>query len=194
MMKGKSKSDSAIAGRISGKQAGLGIVEVLVALVIVSFGVLGMAGLQLTGLKHSTSGFNRSKALMLADGMATRMRINRDAARAQAYNNYDSALLNCFEKPDPYCQATVSASAQACDSLELASFDRYTLACGDYGSTAANAGVAGLLPAGSSMKVSCVDTVCVPESTYRITVSWPERANASDDDQQMRQVQMRLRP
>ena len=57
-------------------QRGLGIIEVLVALVVVSFGVLGMASLQLTGMKHSSSGFNRSKALLFAENMATRMRIN----------------------------------------------------------------------------------------------------------------------
>ena len=47
-------------------QRGVGIIEVLVALVVVSLGVLGMANLQLTGIKHSNSGYNRAKALMVA--------------------------------------------------------------------------------------------------------------------------------
>ncbi len=37
------------------RQRGLGIIEVLVALVVVSFGVLGVAGVPLFGLKPRTS-------------------------------------------------------------------------------------------------------------------------------------------
>ena len=55
-------------------ERGLGLIEVLIALVIVSFGVLGMAGLQLTGMKHSAGGLERSKALLFAENIAARMR------------------------------------------------------------------------------------------------------------------------
>ena len=57
-------------------QRGLGIIEVLVALVVVSLGVLGVAGLQLTGMKHSAGSLYRAQALSLAEDMAERMRLN----------------------------------------------------------------------------------------------------------------------
>ena len=58
----------------AGRQSGVGIIEVLIALVVVSLGVLGMASLQLTGMKHSSSGYNRSMAVLFAENMASRMR------------------------------------------------------------------------------------------------------------------------
>lgn len=172
----------------------MGIFEVLVALVIVSFGVLGMTGLQLAGMKQSTSGFNRSKALMLTENMATRMRLNRDAARAQSYKDFDSTAEVCTAKPDPYCQAYDGGDAQSCSAAQLAAFDMYSVACGDYGTISANAGVFGLLPSGSKLEVSCNDTPCVDDSSYTIRVSWTEGGNASSDSQGARTVQMRLLP
>jgi len=56
--------------------AGVGILEILVALVVVSIGVLGVAGLQLTGMKHSAGGYNRFKATLFAENLAARMRTN----------------------------------------------------------------------------------------------------------------------
>ena len=177
------------------KQRGLGIIEVLVAMVIISFGVLGMAGLQLSGMKQSSSGFNRTKALALTENMATRMRVNRSAVQAQLYKDFDSSTVNCEVRPDPYCQTYQGGIAQRCDIEQLADFDMFSVACGDFGKASANAGVSGLLPGGSTLQVSCDDATCVSDSSYTIVVSWPEGKNSSsDEDPEMRQVQMRLRP
>lgn len=176
------------------KQFGLGIIEVLVALVIVSFGVLGMAGLQLTGMKHSTDGFNRSKALMLTENLATRMRINRTGVLNGDYIGIRDASA-CGTKPVPYCQAYNGVDAQACTVEELAAFDLFSVACGDWGSTGANAGIAGMLPAGAQLEVVCSTATCGPASTYTLSVSWSENENASSEkDPVTRRVQMRLRP
>ena len=189
------KLDQTVLVRQPSRQRGLGVIEVLVALVVISFGVLGMTGLQLTGMKQSASGLSRAKALLLSENMATRMRINRDAARAQSYNSFDSRLVDCSIKPDPYCQAHQAGSAQSCNTAELAVFDMYSVACGDFGSTGTNAGVAGMLPVGAAMLVSCDDAVCTTDSSYTISVSWPESLNASNDASQAdRQVQLRMRP
>jgi len=172
----------------------MGIIEVLVALVIVSFGVLGMAGLQLTGMKHSTDGFNRSKALMLTENLATRMRINRTGVLNGNYVGIRDGT-NCGTKPVPYCQTYDGTDAESCSVQELADFDLFSVACGDWGSSGANAGVAGMLPAGAELEVACNDAVCVPTSTYTLSVSWSENENASsEEDPVIRRVQMRLRP
>jgi type IV pilus assembly protein PilV len=48
------------------RQAGFGLLEALVALVILAFGLLGMAGLQLHALKTATQGYQRSVATLAA--------------------------------------------------------------------------------------------------------------------------------
>jgi len=182
---------------LGSRQSGIGIIEVLVALIVVSFGVLGMAGLQLTGMKHSTNSFNRSKALMLTENMATRMRINNTGVITQAYAGFDSSADAgfCNIKPTPYCQASKGIAAQQCDVDELAEFDLYSVACGDWGTAGSNAGVQGLLPQGSKLEIICDDAVCVDTSTYTLRVSWPEGETATSEEAAVvRQVQMRLRP
>lgn len=178
-------------------QKGLGIIEVLVALVVVSFGVLGMAGLQLTGMKHSTGGFNRSKALLLTENMATRMRINEAGVESAAYDDFlaDKADTFCKAQPQPYCQASKDAEAQRCDADELAAFDLYSVACGDWGEAGASEGVLGLLPRGK-MTVNCNDSPCVANSVWVIDVEWTEGSTTSKDpdDVTTRHVRMRLRP
>lgn len=179
------------------RQAGIGIIEVLVALIVVSFGVLGMAGLQLTGMKHSTNSFNRSKALMLAETMATRMRINKQGVDNMAYAGFDSGTNPgvCNVRPAPYCQATNASNAQSCNVNELAAFDMYSVACGDWGSSGANAGVFGMMPEGARLQIACNGAPCTATSSYTITVSWPENRTASSEDApEIRRVQMRLRP
>lgn len=176
-------------------QRGVGILEVLIALVVISLGVLGMAGLQLTGMKHSTNGFNRAKAVMISENMATRMRINRTGVASAQYNGFDSSAVSCATRPDPYCETYKDANAQRCDAAQLAAFDRFAVACGSWGSEGARGGVADLLPSGAKVEVDCDDNPCGATSSYTLSVSWQEGRNASaEEEQQTSRVQMRLRP
>lgn len=176
------------------RQSGLGIVEVLVALVIVSVGVLGMASLQLTGMKHSSGGFNRSKALLYAQSMATRMRINDVAADLQEYAGFDSAGFACNAVPAPYCQARNGVAAAACTPAELATFDKFTVACGDVGTNGAEKGVVGTLPNGA-LTITCLESPCVSGAAYEVNVSWTEgRSRTVADELVTKRVQMRLKP
>lgn|GEM_PF-306780 len=185
-------------GHQAGQQAGLGIIEVLIALVVVSFGVLGMAGLQLTGMKHSSSGFNRSKALMHAENMATRLRINTPAVTNGLYAAVDSdteAAGFCNARPTPHCQATTSAAAASCSTAELATFDIWSVTCGEWGDSRASGGVLDSLPSGR-LQVQCDAAPCTADASYTITVEWNEGSVSSDDPSVVdtRRVQMRLRP
>ncbi len=178
-------------------QRGVGIIEVLVALVVVSFGVLGMAGMQLTGMKHSNDGFNRSRALILTENIATRMRINVQGVANGSYAGFDSETdaNYCNVKPVPYCQAIKGAEAQRCTVDELAAFDLFSVSCGDWGSGGASGGVNELLPNGAKLEVICDDAPCEGSSTYTLSVSWPEnRTVRSEEAPVVRRVQMRLRP
>jgi type IV pilus assembly protein PilV len=65
---------------------GFTLVEALVALVVLSIGLLGVAALQLTSLRANTSASSRSQATFLAYDITDRMRANRTAAINDAYN------------------------------------------------------------------------------------------------------------
>lgn len=71
------------------RSRGFTLIEALVALVVLSIGLLGVAALQLTSLKTNHSSAMRSQATFLAYDIIDRMRANRDAAKA---GNYDIAL------------------------------------------------------------------------------------------------------
>ncbi|WP_150050688.1 MULTISPECIES: type IV pilus modification protein PilV [Methylomonas] len=67
-------------------QLGFSLLEVLIAVLILSFGLLGIAALQTNALKNNQSAFQRSQATMLAYYMLDAMRANRDAAMIASYN------------------------------------------------------------------------------------------------------------
>jgi type IV pilus assembly protein PilV len=71
------------------RQAGLSMVEVLVTLVLVSVGLLGIAGLQLTSVQNTNSASQRFQATLLAEEVLERMRANRSQAEV---GRYDVAL------------------------------------------------------------------------------------------------------
>lgn len=68
-------------------QSGMTMVEILVSVVILSFGMLGLAGLQTKTLSFSQSSLYRSQATALADDILDRMRVDRDNALAGRWNS-----------------------------------------------------------------------------------------------------------
>lgn len=65
---------------------GFSLIEVLVTVVIVSIGLLGIAGLQLSSLKNNDSSFLRSKSTILSNDMIDYLRANRQQAISGDYN------------------------------------------------------------------------------------------------------------
>lgn len=66
--------------------AGVGLIEVLMAVVILAFGLLGIAALQMTALRKSQSSLERSQATIQTYAILDAMRANREAARIGNYN------------------------------------------------------------------------------------------------------------
>lgn len=58
--------------------AGFGMIEILVSLLVLAIGLLGLASLQTTSLTQSSETRNRSQAILLADDMFERIRANRN--------------------------------------------------------------------------------------------------------------------
>lgn len=63
-------------------QAGVGLIEMMVTLVIMAFGLLGLVGLQSRLQASEMEAYQRSQALILMSDMAQRIAINRRAAPA----------------------------------------------------------------------------------------------------------------
>lgn len=66
--------------------AGFSLLEVLIALVILSVGLLGVSGLIMTSLKANDGAYLRSTANTLAYSILDRMRANRESATQGEYN------------------------------------------------------------------------------------------------------------
>jgi type IV pilus assembly protein PilV len=66
-------------------QRGTTLIETLVALLVLSIGLLGVAGLQLTSLQNNRGAHLRSQAQVMSYDIADRMRANRDAALKGGY-------------------------------------------------------------------------------------------------------------
>jgi len=68
------------------RQTGFTLLEVLIAVLVLSVGLLGLAGLQASSLRNNHSADLRSQATILGYGIADRMRANRTAALAGSYD------------------------------------------------------------------------------------------------------------
>lgn len=68
------------------KALGFTLLEVLVALLVLAFGFLAVAGIQLRALKTNFSSAQKSQATMLSYLILDAMRANRDQALAGDYN------------------------------------------------------------------------------------------------------------
>lgn len=77
------------------KQAGTSLIEILVTILIVSFGLLGVAGVVGNGLKNNHSSYGRTQASVLAADIIDRMRANRGDAENVAAP-YDIALADAI--------------------------------------------------------------------------------------------------
>lgn len=78
---------------------GLTLVEILIALLVLSIGLLGLAGLQTMSLKFNTAAYQRTQATALAYDIADRMRANRQAALNHEYDVVFAAPQACLDSP-----------------------------------------------------------------------------------------------
>ncbi|MCK5832025.1 MAG: type IV pilus modification protein PilV [Methylococcales bacterium] len=96
------------------KNSGVGMIELLITLVVTSVGLLGLAALQVTGLRNNQFAYNHTQAITLASDISDRMRTNSDAVKA---GNYIQATNNTA-----YSSCLTSAG---CSANEMAKNDTY---------------------------------------------------------------------
>jgi type IV pilus assembly protein PilV len=178
-----------------GQQEGLTLTEILVAVVVLSIGLLGMAGIQMKGLRGSHNTFLRSQATALATDLAERIRANPSgitlAVSSTTNTNYGMVSFDettdCSTVPTRCDSINGTAATTSCTAAEIAEYDIYTWMCGEGPSDTTN-GVRNILPAGTTVTTTCPNDsippppptgdsdACSPGSTINILVNWNERA------------------
>lgn len=97
------------------------MLEVLVSIVILSFGALGLAGLEMAALKYNTVAAARSAATLLASELSDRMRSNLAGVKASNYaRNMDYNTAIGSPVTAPACGSTSDCSAVQLAQLDLA--------------------------------------------------------------------------
>ncbi len=75
------------------RQAGYTLIEVLVSMLVVTFGMLGMAGIMARTTVVEVEGIQRAQAGLLLRDMTERIQLNRRDALAGLYNQSTSAIF-----------------------------------------------------------------------------------------------------
>ena len=92
------------------RQRGFSLIEVLVALFVLSIGLLGLAGLQTLGLKFNTQSYQRTQAVLNVYDIMDRIRANPGGLTGGNYDDIDVAYTppaqNCLGFP---CNTTQMA-------------------------------------------------------------------------------------
>jgi len=169
------------------QQHGLTMLEILVTIIVVSVGLLGIAGLQIAGLKGTRNSALRTEATVLANDMAERMRANMVAVDDNRFFAVTSEVgVDCTTLPVKICEDYYDGSnmiaAASCNPAEMAAYDINIWVCGELAGNARVGGVKNLFQ-NSNATVACVDTnppsgadsdICTNRSPHRITINWNE--------------------
>lgn len=150
---------------INNKHSGFTLLEVLVAIVVLSLGLLGLAGLQAASLRNNQSAYYRGVATQQTYDMVDRIRANLAGVTAGNYNNLTGVI-----PANPACFTA------GCSAASIAATDHFQW----------NTTNAALLPGGVG-SVVCADGPAVAGCTaatgnwlFSITVSWTERTEGGN--------------
>ena len=119
--------------------SGFTLIEVLVTLIVMSVGLLSLAGLQVIGLRSNHSAYLRSQATIQSYDIMDRMRVNFQAVEAGNYHRPTAAGSAGTENAN--CETTTG-----CTSAEMAAHDLFRW----------NQAISDVLPGG--VGVVCIDS------------------------------------
>jgi type IV pilus assembly protein PilV len=163
---------------------GFTMIEVLVTLIILAVGLLGIAALQIVGLRGTGGSENRTQATIFADDIAERMRSNISAVDTNQFSAVNLNAASCAAPPPVICSDNnaggVQVAAAVCSSTQLATYDLTEWFCGVSSGGAFRGGVLNTLPSATA-NIACNDAnvadadVCTAHSTHTITLNWTER-------------------
>ena len=97
----------------STRQHGVSLVESMIALVVISIGLLGIASLQITAMKLNSSALHNSQSVWIAYNMADRVRSN-----IAQYTNYVGVDTDFAAAQDCLTQACTTAEMINADAAD----------------------------------------------------------------------------
>ncbi|GAA4649579.1 hypothetical protein GCM10023116_18530 [Kistimonas scapharcae] len=123
------------------RHRGVGMVEVLITIVIMTIGLLGMAALQITAVRGNQDGVQRSHATWLVQDLAERIRGNTTAYQddmagtaryvtsANAPDCTNRPATVCADYYNPLPSPGVKVNAVACTPAQMAAWDLWETSC-----------------------------------------------------------------
>ena len=110
---------------IASKQTGVGLIEVMVALLLLSIAILGYSALQAQAIKATDESMERSQSLVMMRNIAEKIHANPSAIVTYATGlNSPYASSNA---PNKKCGLDGTSVNQLCSPTELAEAESYTL-------------------------------------------------------------------
>jgi len=152
------------------RQRGLSMIEILVSVLILSIGLLGIAGLQGTSLNSTRSASLRTQAIILSQDILESMRVNRDEALIDGNTNkYVIDYTGTLATPDADCMVGT------CSPAELAETDMFNWWQSIYDTQ--DASNKSKFPLGQG-KI----TVNVANSLVTVSIKWRDNVRQSTND------------
>lgn len=104
---------------------GFSLIEVLVALLVLSIGLLGLAALQTTSLQYNTESYFRTQATYFVYDIVDRMRLNSNSVTdGGAYDVADTTAVNTLLSDYATCKtSSCDCDSTACNTTDLATYD-----------------------------------------------------------------------
>jgi type IV pilus assembly protein PilV len=132
--------------RIRSRQRGVSLIEVLMAVLIFSIGLIGMAGLLVMATRSNHAAYLRTQAVFLADSMADRMSANPVGVWSGSYNATDYPV-SASTAANNDCSTGCTPDALAQSDQRAWSSQLKTFLPGVSASIACDASSAGFTPA-----------------------------------------------
>jgi len=110
------------------KHDGFTLVEILVTVLVLSIGLLGLAGLQVKSMKSNHSSYLRTQATIMAYDMIDRMRANPNAVTTGVTDYVAQGTYTIDTSTDPYTVSSPTATANCsnttgCTTTQMANTD-----------------------------------------------------------------------
>lgn len=106
------------------RHQGFSLIEVLVALLVLSVGLLGLAALQTTSLKYNTDSYVRTQATFLVYDIVDRMRANPSGVTNDNYTVANQASAQAAAT-NSCISSGCACDSSSCSSSNLAAYDLY---------------------------------------------------------------------
>lgn len=135
---------------------GFTLLEVMIAMVIFSIGLLGLAGIQGVSLKNNHSAYTRTVTMQLAYNMADVLRASTDE-EGQVSSNFDAVTSTISNNAPTSCIQKNGSGAPNCTESDLATFEIYHW----------QKRIEDTLPSG-------LGTITKNDEIYTITIMWDE--------------------